>query len=1049
MRDRREIEVWIKLMFARPSAASKLMWRYLSVIDRKYLSSKRPDRENGINHCVYEERISKNTWGYESTLEELLRRTGWCSERGIIVIDAPANGYAKDYLADRLMTLCYDFLVGQSIKYKNFFKLERVLGNGFYIPIRIREDAIGDFGEEDNLERLSAICVKSIELEMREEGEKWRDKDSAKLSIFISYMLQKGKIFLGLSRGCLEKRPDLQDLIINEFSKGKNRASNMAVYVVDEDRDFCNGQYCYFIKLEKLSRDEILSHINFIIKEDANTAEFFEKLLEENEQLQKELQIPERLLLLSKVHEEKIQQNNISIFGEELKQIKNVVQFYDFIIHNCIELCIRNTFRVRVGENTSTVIYRALKEVAWSKIESIKDEKIWLNAIDERFWHSLENQNKKTQKDNQGIWKKLVNNPDFLVDDKKKFSFIGCEHYLVALNLFEKLQESNRSAKTALCNPIFLEKSNSQIFLFLIDIIKDKIDDEGIKEQYFNIIWSSITDDRISGEYNRVQVLADVLKRYGRMRDITYINKFIEFILTEISRQYYDINVFDAIHRINEECPELDINRNLRERYQNLRRIRGTSPELIDNQKRRLSYYFGKERCDIPEAAVADLVDRNVHLHVKYHIILAIIENYIPSNLRQMRKLLNRYDKRIAACESDWKEDCILYSDYLLLRSKRDNMERGYGPEERELQRRLVTQLGEGEYWKRAHAAGALGRQGLDGSVNNLQQQLRREIENILNDRNSLKAVSYIVEAICEIFYRLNEDIKRKGEEQERRAQYQASLEECVKIFTNLISLNNQKGVEESGQDGLLEFFVIFATLSEGIIYLMENVNDRMPEEFGKHIKEGKKDLKSKYRTILMALSIVEDKIYTETENIRQKRCTVEEIYNRLDETKSFFDSTADEKDLGNIPNTGPIDTQIINFYLDRNNKNDDDDSKGGVKVKVVNKGEVKNQQIVGDNATGNFYAEGKVDIREDERIKEIEKIIAANCQDRLKEELHSIVSEMCNNINNGNAEAKKSSVWLEKMRVAISTFGSIVTISNAPWWQGLKMAVENLINSL
>lgn len=912
------MEFWRKafdscMLVLTSGAVSKDVWIYLESLDQEVLASRRPDERLGINHCVHEKRITEGDQTKEKvSLDQLLKRKQWCPERGIIAISAPEDGYAKDYFAERLMTLAYDWLKDQSGSIRNFWCLRKKVKE-WYLPIFVMEEVLEGYHDDAEMtsvctdkmaavcaDKMAYVCTDSIKLWLENHTNiRWDKRQCGGFRRFMKYMLQKEQVLLLLPRGCLEDVPrSIQKLIVWVSSREKKEHGNLAIYVVDRNKEFCSLQYMYPVELGELTNDEIMAHIKFVVKNNSERVGFFERQLEKDASLlKKELQIPERLLLLSKLlGESGIEDKHFSM--DKLKVMKSTMQFYEFIICKSIAICVKEVCGGDIDNKASRVVYETLRDVAWRGIDEGKEEGL-LNRVNDDFRKNLKTPWIGRLGGTFEIWTKLAQHKDFLIDSDYNFYFVGCKHYLIAENLFSLLKKDLENIKIALSNPVFLEKSNRQIYLFLIDIIKDRVKNNVRRNQYFDIIWNSVTDDKISGENNRVQVLADIMNRYGIIGDMTYSSKFGDFILKELSKQYYDSNIFDTLHSISIQYEELNINHYLMIRYSELRNSKNF--DAVDNQKRRLVYYFGKEKCGIPEAAIEDLVDAEVHIHVKYHIMLAVIENYDPV----VESLLEKHKQKIKKCVKGWEEDCILYSDYQILFAKRNNVERGAGSEENELQERLFQELEKGEYWRRAHAAGALGRQGLLKSVDELLDRLADEISRIPEEENSLKAVSYMVEAICEIFYWQNKDIKEKEESDSKYQRYHSELEASIKKFMELITFDGRCG-EKSAQDVRMRYFVVFATVSEGIIYLVESVENKMPEEIGRHIKDGIKDLGGKYNAITKALEIISVMLREETDNAEQKCRMVDDFYKKL----SVICTPGDDKKIGKEQKIGDVSIQ-------------------------------------------------------------------------------------------------------------------------------------------
>lgn len=129
----------------------------------------------------------------------------------------------------------------------------------------------------------------------------------------------------------------------------------------------------------------------------------------------------------------------------------------------------------------------------------------------------------------------------------------------------------------------------------------------------------------------------------------------------------------------------------------------------------------------------------------------------------------------------------------------------------------------------------------------------------------------------------------------------------------------------------------------------------------------------------------------------------------------------------------------------------------------INNNAEVKNQQNISGNATGyqqniSGNATGyqqinsenvTVDIREYREVEEIERIIEENCTEPVKEVILPVVSNLCNDINEGKPEAKSKSAWIGRICGALSTVANIATITSAEWWPALERGIDALMQRL
>lgn len=117
--------------------------------------------------------------------------------------------------------------------------------------------------------------------------------------------------------------------------------------------------------------------------------------------------------------------------------------------------------------------------------------------------------------------------------------------------------------------------------------------------------------------------------------------------------------------------------------------------------------------------------------------------------------------------------------------------------------------------------------------------------------------------------------------------------------------------------------------------------------------------------------------------------------------------------------------------------------------MKVINKGAVENQQNIDSGATGYFFANGKGDISESEKMGVLRSIIEENCTQREREAFLPVISELCQSIGDGKKEVSNVSIWIDRLYKAAASLGSIATFSNAAWWPTLIEGISNLIQGL
>lgn len=325
-----------------------------------------------------------------------------------------------------------------------------------------------------------------------------------------------------------------------------------------------------------------------------------------------------------------------------------------------------------------------------------------------------------------------------------EFRFEGCKDYLIAKEYANAIRPKTKVKTVQKILEKILNKQDLMVLKFFAGLYTTKSKRENILfKQLLHLLTNNL---QIMERYkDPSSILADVLIFTNR---VTVDGpEFVKWACREMEKSKYDTAVLEAITRLNQTNSDGAIAIQLTEQY------KATTNERV---KRRIAYCFGYMGQDyFPEILIDDLCAASTALHLRYHISAALVDNCenIISNVRE-----HFSDLEVALSSNT---DPILRSDFDTLFTRIGDAEgQQYRNIQNECENQLIKLLENGEYWEKAHAAGALGRRsyktrrlGLQSVITKLLKALDVALEGLYqsDDGNELKTISYIVEACCKL----------------------------------------------------------------------------------------------------------------------------------------------------------------------------------------------------------------------------------------------------------------------------------------------------------
>lgn len=665
------------------------------------------------------------------------------TKKNIIVVMGERH-IGKTYFVNKLLEVCKKSVDDE----KGNIEKEKKRGE-YRIPIVIPYKWYEENEQSDNIEDLIAKVIEEKCISVNCDEKRRFLKDGIKKLLaegrFIVYFEGEGWLdeIDAKLKNILGRGKITEDY--NERAKYRNLVILAANYELEIKDSFLNENNYIELKLNKLEKNEVIEYLKKYIPE-------LIEVVGNNPNIMNMMRYPEHLEMLEDL-------NGKNLLEEETHiHLESDFEFYDYFIRANIRKKLEN--KEKTGRENA--IYDFLCKYAEQLYLS---EKVDKNNRPSRFFGFEDYRN-------IGI-----------LNEKGEFVFPVCGYYLAAKYLVSELKEK----KTSSIIKCLLEGEVEDILVFVSRMI-------GYDIELFSLFWQSICGNTSC----KLLLLAKVVKETS-LQD-TFIGKFCEKAFYSLGEDFYDYTVLEAfgilgskgIQSLKREYLELgcynDKNRN--------------------NIKKRIVYFLGISHSGIIMRMLDELMEEDTDLHLKYHIIRAAVENY-DRDEESRRFIENKMEALKRYCGVS--KDPIIVSDFSVLYQKYCGKEWLEGQRAFEQEIKLQKLMEDDAYWIRAHAAGAIGRKNTKDAYILLEDLINRELQFIYGRkegyRNSIKVISYSVEAICEL--------------SEIRTEEKDGIVSCL---TEMID------IERLGDEDIED---AYSTIATGIEYILNPDIDKLPFNLG------------------------------------------------------------------------------------------------------------------------------------------------------------------------------------------------------------------------
>lgn len=708
--------------------------------------------------------------GNPVSLQNMLFGPDSVNTRQNVILVIGEKHIGKYYFVKRLFKICQDKLDGHSEG--KCLPKDTV---GYRIPVLIHSISRKMSLKELIVEAIENECPLAASLSEREKE---------KLTELVNWLLRQGKFliyFRGIPQaGKLDE--NLQDILqygrITDYEKGA-RYHNLVIFTTDSDirETFLNDNNRTVIQLKRLTIPEVTAYLE-------NYSGGMLEIVQNEEKIMEMLRYPGNLRMFESLYMKKLTDDM------KMDEIKNTFDFYDYFIWANIVEQLQNPKAERSGTKRT-------ERFSTKRVKNILSD-LQLYAFNLYLY------NKRVERQSS----QHFSFSDFVTcgiletntEGEKDFVFPVCGYYLAAKQL---LVELRKGYLTEIPTPL-IENPLEIILLWASRMI----DDEATFAQFWQLV---------------VQTGCKLLLRakiaYDCQFPSRYIQKIYEDAFTTLEKEFYDYSALEVFNELDGRGEEYDSGSYLKTRYVELNQAEDQHEKMQrDNIKKRSVYYLGISHKGINSTMLEELMADDTDLHLKYHIIRAIVECY-DTDTKTKELIDKNYNQLKYYCENS--DDPIIVSDFSVLYQKvnaSSTVPFMAAKESDMWLNRLIGTLEDETYWKRAHAAGALGRRNRDSEHHEalLVKHIQKELQRIYDRegekfRNSIKVISYSVEAICEI-----PDLTLK----DRHADTEKTIQELVHML-DIHRLGDQD-IEDA-----------YATIATGIEFLINADTEKLPFNLG------------------------------------------------------------------------------------------------------------------------------------------------------------------------------------------------------------------------
>ncbi len=701
--------------------------------------------------------------GNKISLNEVLFENGCAGIGQNIIIIIGEKHIGKKSFARKLLSVCKE-----STQEKKGNIVDLFSRNAYRIPVLINYEWYKKKGRNLKLEEL---IVESIVEQVSSAVAVGHNYSTLKTDVekllaagrFLIYF--EGKLWLKELEDELEKILCYGKIVKSYYQKAKYR--NLVVLTVDSEADiknsFLNENMYLTIQLNKLTRKEVELYIERYLPA-------LKSIIDENEIIMEMLQYPEHLKMVESLYEQEL------LLDKDKKNLYSDFAFYEFFIRAHIKKGLDTEASNRHRENA---IFIGLRDYA---------VEFYINK------------NRKERDPSHYFSFSKFYDLGLIEADTGEFRFPYCGYYLVSKYLYDQLEKGG--LHTIPSN--LLEEPLEIILLWLSRMISNIT--------LFNTFWEVLCEN----ESCKLLLLAKIVKE-SRFKD-SYLENLYEKAFTNLQKDFYDYTVLEALKELGDDGATF-----LKKQYLSIERDNNYDDIQKNNIKKRSVYFLGISHSGIIEKMLSELMETGVDLHLKYHIIRALVENYGLDN-ESTRIIDQGFGKLTEYCAV--LEDPIIRSDFCILYEKYKKEEWMSKSESYNLYTELKDRMKDKVYWIRAHAAGAIGRQNMPNAFELLLDRVKEELRMIYarrNDyRNSIKVISYSIEAICELS-------DYRGAEKENIIQRLVKLIDMGKL--------GDEDVEDA-----------YSTIATGIEYMINVDKGKLPFNLGGRFRNHSID----YRRVLL-----------------------------------------------------------------------------------------------------------------------------------------------------------------------------------------------------
>ncbi len=728
--------------------------------------------------------------GKTVNLDDILFGTESCNTRQNIIVVVGERHIGKKYFVTKLLDFCSESLEEEGENIEKGGKY----GN-YRIPLVVNYQRHikdrQDFVLEDLIVRvIEEKCIFTDHSEKRKY-----------LKIGIQKLLSQGRfvIYFEGKEWLTDWEQDLkkifpEGIIVKNYIENA-RHRNIAILTIDSETDikesFLTEDVYTSIRLNKLTEKE----------RDTYLREYLPNLLlvsKKDETIMEILRYPEHL----KMFEELYRKNLIET--DHNSDIKNEFDFYDFFI------------RANIRKKLSDV----------GAAQGCKEDKII--SVLQQYAVDLYFEKKKNRKDPSQLFVFSDFREAGILNQDDEFVFSYCGYYLAAKYMEEEVK-ADRMTQIPDC---LLEEPLEKILIWTGRLL-----DHSIEE--LSKFWKCLKNNHSC----KLLLLAKVAKATSRME--TFIEDIYKKAFLSLQRDFYDYSVLETFKELGDAGSDY-----LKKRYLDLSEY---NENQANNIKKRLVYFLGISNSGIIDKMLDDLMAEETDQHLKYHIIRAAVENY-NKHPKSTEFIKYKFEQLEEYCTVS--QDPIIRSDFSILYMKYTNMSWMSPNEEGTLLKELERKMEDSIYWVRAHAAGAIGRKRKASAYHLLLQRIREELQFIYdkekNYKNSIKVISYSVEAICELS---NYIYKWKGDA----------------IFHLAEFLDMSKLGDPNIEDA-------YATIATGIEYMISQDSGKLPFNLGGRFRNRTIKHKKVLLNMFQGLEIYFDEDQEGMGAIREKRKRLEKL---------------------------------------------------------------------------------------------------------------------------------------------------------------------------